>query len=80
MPKPEEAFPDLVKYLTWTPPLRNTPQMALAPEEAVEESQHEEDNPMLSKLPGKSKGKRKYDEAQETSTVSRTNKKKEGKR
>ena len=77
MPKPKEAFPDLAKYLTWTPPMRNTPRMAVALEEAVEEAQHEEDNPTLSKSPGKSKGKRKHDEGQEMSTVSgRTNQKK----
>ena len=43
--------------------------MLLAPEEAVEEGKHKEDNPMLSTSPGQSKGKRKNDEAQETSTV-----------
>ena len=52
MPKPEEAFPDLAKYLKWTPPL--------SPEEAaVEEAKHEEDTPgTRSKSPRKSKGKR----------------------
>jgi hypothetical protein len=52
-PKPEEAFPDLAKYLKWTP--------ALAPEEAVVEevTKHDEDNPgTKSKSPRKSKGKR----------------------
>ena len=42
MPKPKEAFPDLAKYLTWTPLMRNTPRMEVSPEEAVEEAQHEE--------------------------------------
>ena len=51
--------------------------MVLAPEKAVEKGNNKKDNPTVSTSPGKSKGKRKHDEAQETSTVSRrTNKKK----